>query len=52
MAFKILDAIRRALKDAQQRKLPQNIRMIDGKPYAYCYVRKMWRRVHFKGESL
>ena len=46
MLFKIADKIRRALQDVQEQRMPK-IRYIDGQPYAYCHVRREWRRVKF-----
>ena len=50
MAYKVVDTIRRALRDMAEKRRP-NIRYIDGQPYAYCAVRKEWRKVRFHGEK-
>lgn len=38
-------------RDWRTQRYPSNLRVIDGKICAWCYTRKMWREVKFKGSS-
>jgi hypothetical protein len=46
MAKNIKNLIVALIQDAAEKRCPK-LRYIDGQPYAYCHVRKEWRRVRF-----
>lgn len=49
--FKLLKKMLTAYRAAQEARFPSNIRRIDGELYAYCHIRKAWRKVRFHGEK-
>lgn len=49
--LKLIKKIMLAWRTAQEARFPTNIRRIDGELYAYCYIRKAWRKVRFHGEK-
>ncbi len=51
MLFKMIRTVLMAYRTAQERRFPTNIRRIDGELYAYCHIRKAWRKVRFHGEK-
>ncbi len=49
MMYKILNTVRRRIRDMQEQRAPR-VRRINGQFHAYCRVRRAWVPIRWKGE--